>query len=564
MKRSLPAGLLSCAAALSLTVAAPAQSPAVPAANGSLNYAAAAKHLELGGIFYGFMDVEGDLARFARIGDKFLDIARKQNGGGDIPKNLSASKIIEALGLTTVKAVGASSRTLEGGLYHNRAIVYAPGGQVGLFKLFGGKASPYASPLIAPAGSDLVGETDLNLSALLEISENVLKSIGDERLMQQYQGSLGFPVPVVNLTVKDLISKLDTKVIFFGELIKGEYIPIPNSPAKIPAFKAVLSFDNIDFLFPAILEMTAQAGDKVKVEKGEGFELIKASQPPVPEMPFLQPAVYHDVKSGRILITTNLDYLRSALTATKTLSGDPAFVKATANLPKEGNSLSYVTPKVASTVMEVVTAAMKEGSSASAGGPSPQEMKTIWDAMQELSPLPTTPVAAVRANVADGMLFASNAPNNIKTTIVAGATMVPAMLAVGGFGAYSKVMPGIKAREAAKEEAAKEIEATEETEPAEKPAPAPKPSPAPAGASAKTIRNNLQQIVYSAQTYFLDNPKAKDVTYEKLISTELLFKLDAVSGESYKGLTIKRAGGSVSVKTKSGDPISLSYQPVTD
>lgn len=562
MKRLLPAGLLSCAAALSLTAAAPAQSPAVPAANGSLNYASAAKHLELGGIFYGFMDVEGDLARFARIGDKFLDIARKQNGGADIPKNLSASKIIEALGLTTVKAVGASSRTLEAGLYHNRAIVYAPGGQVGLFKLFGGKASPYSSPLIAPAGSDLAGETDLNLSALLEISENVLKSIGDERLMQQYQGSLGFPVPVVNLTVKDLISKLDTKVIFFGELIKGEHIPIPNSPAKIPAFKAVLSFDNIDFLFPAILEMTAQAGDKVKVEKGDGFELIRASQPPVPDMPFLQPAVYHDVKSGRILITTNLDYLRSALTSTKTLSGDPAFVKAMADLPKEGNSLSYVTPKVASSVMEVVTAAMKEGSSASAGGPSPQEMKAIWDAMQELSPLPTTPVAAVRANVADGMLFASNAPNNIKTTMVAGATMVPAMLAVGGFGAYGKIIQSRKAMEA---EAAKETEATEETEPADKPAaPKPAPSPAPAGASAKTIRNNLQQIVYSAQTYFLDNPKAKEVTYEKLISTELLFKLDAVAGESYKGLTIKRAGGSVSVKTKSGDPVSLSYQPVTD
>lgn len=551
MKRFLPKTLLSCTAAMALSVPAGAQVSTVPAAAASSNFSAATKHLELGGLFYGFMDVDGDLTKFGNIGDRFLDIARKQKGGPEIPKGLKAIKILDALGLTSVKALGASTSSLGGGMYHNRAIVYAPGGQVGLFKLFGGKAAPFVAPILAPAGSDIAAETDLNLSALLEISENVLKSIGDERLMQQYQGSLGFPVPVVEMTVGELISKLDTKITVFGQLVDGKSFPIPNSPVEMPAFKLVIGLDNIDFLFPPLLEMVKQAGDKVKVVKGDGFELIQSAQPLPGDFSFFQPVVYHDLKTRRILISSHLDYLRSALTGAKPLSGDPAYVKAVGNLPKEGNSLSYITPKVASTIMALVKSAMKQAQGS--GAPPEELIKEIMGAMDDISPLPTSPVAAVRANVPDGMLFASNDPSTMKGALVTVA-VVPAAFIAGGIAGFNNAMPGLRAKQA---EAAEISEALPD-------APKTEPKTEAAGASAKAIKNNLQQIAYSAQTYFLDNPKAKEVTYEKLISSELLFKLDAVSGESYKGLIIKRAGGSLSVKNTDGESITQTYQPVTD
>lgn len=568
MKRFLPAGLLprtaaAAAASLSLSLSltlspsARAQSPAVPAANASANFAETAKHLELGGLFYGFVDVDGDLAKLGKIGDRLLDVARKQEGGDQIPKKLKASEILDALGLTTVKALGGSSRTLGGGMYHNRAIVYAPKGPVGLFKLLGGKAAPLSSPAFAPAGSDIVGETDLNLSALLEISESVLKSVGDERLMQQYKGTLGFPVPGLPMTVGELISKLDTKIIVFGQLEDGKKIPLPNSKDKLPAFKAVISFDNIDFLFEPMLQFASQGG-QVKVEKGEGFELIRPAEALPGEFAYFQPVVYHDLKSKRILIASHLDYLRAAIAGTKPLTGDPAYLKATEGLPKEGNSFSYATPKVAGAMIDFVKSAMKDAPQ-SAGGPPKAMMEEILRALQEFSPLPSTAVAAVRANLPDGMLFLSNETNNFKNSIVAVGAVIPAVLVAGGVGAYSNVMKGVQARKAEGEsEAHKEPSGkTKEESPAD-------PAPSTGGASTKAIKNNLQQIAYSAQTYFLDNPKAKEVTYEKLISTELLFKLDAVSGESYKGLSIKRAGGTLSVKTGDGDAISLTYAPVTD
>ncbi|MES2705602.1 MAG: hypothetical protein V4726_03265 [Verrucomicrobiota bacterium] len=554
IKRLLPTGLLSCTAALSLTMPARAQVTSVPAASASANFAETAKHLELGGLFYGFVDVDGDLAKLGKIGDRLLDAARKQ-GAADLPKELKASKILDALGLTTVKALGGSSRTLSGGMYHNRAIVYAPAGPVGLFKLLGGKAAPLASPSLAPAGSDLVGETDLNLSALLEIAESVVKSIGDERLMQQYKGSLGFPVPGLPMTVGDLISKLDTKIIVFGELVDGKSIPIPNSKDKFPAFKAVLSFDNIDFLFEPLLQFAEQAGQS-KVEKGDGFELIRPAQPLPGDFSYFQPVVYHDLKTKRILIASHLDYLRAALTGAKPLTGDPTYLKATEGLPKEGNSFSYVTPKVAVAVLDFVKMAMKSAPN-SAGGPPKELMEEVMRALQEFSPLPASAMAAVRANLPDGMLFLSNESNNFKNSVVAVGAVFPAIMIAGGVGAYQGVIKGAQRHQAETEMKKDEVEKTEESSD-------PAPAPTPGGASTKAIKNNLQQITYSAQTYFLDNPKAKEVTYEKLIGTELLFKLDPVAGESYKGLTVKRAGGSLTVKTGDKESISLSYQPVTD
>lgn len=555
MKRLLPFGLLSCTAALSLTLppAARAQSPVVPAAGASANYAAAAKHLELGGVFYGFMDVDGDLARLGKIGDRVLDLVRKQ-GGAEIPKELKASSILDALGLTTVKALGGSSRASDEGMFQNRGIVYAPGAPVGVFKLFGGKAAPLASPALAPAGSDIAGETDLTLSALLEISEAVVKSIGDERLMQQYKGSLGFPVPGLPMTVGELISKLDTKIIIFGQLEDGKKIAVPNSNEKIPAFKAVLSFDNIDFLFETIVGFAEQSGGQVKVEKGDGFELIRSAQALPGDLSYFDPVLYHDVKTKRILLASHLDYLRGALAGTKPLSGDPAYAKATEGLPREGNSFSYATPKVAKAMMEFMQSAMKDARNSS-GGPPEEVMGEFMKIIRDFSPVPSVPVAAVRANVPDGMLFVSNEPNSLKVAVLT-APLIP--VAIGSSAAFA--MYGKFYAASAEAKSAQMEKATKETAPESGDSPA----PATGGASGKAIRNNLQQIAYSAQTYFLDNPKAKEVTYEKLISTELLFKLDPVAGESYKGLTVKRAGGSLSVKGKSGESVSLTYAPVTD
>ena len=158
-------------------------------------------------------------------------------------------------------------------------------------------------------------------------------------------------------------------------------------------------------------------------------------------------------------------------------------------------------------------------------------------------PLPSAPVASVYANVPEGMLFMSNMNENHKHTLVQAAVVPITFIAMGAAAGYAAT----GAARASPERAQRPLERAQGKE-----------------APAKAVKNNLQQIAFSGQTYFIDNPKEKEVTYETLVKSELIFELDPVSGESYKGLTLKRGGGELSVKLKGGDSISLKYKATAD
>ena len=89
-----------------------AQSP-VPEGTSPASFAAAAKHLEIGGLFFGYMDLDGDLAKLAAVGDKLLDAARKDGIATQIPDNLKAAPLVDALGLTSLKGLGFSDAMID-------------------------------------------------------------------------------------------------------------------------------------------------------------------------------------------------------------------------------------------------------------------------------------------------------------------------------------------------------------------------------------------------------------------------------------------------------------------
>ena len=178
---------------------------------------------------------------------------------------------------------------------------------------------------------------------------------------------------------------------------------------------------------------------------------------------------------------------------------------------------------------------------------APGAMDAVMNAVFDLFPMPAQPVASIYANVPEGMLFMSNSDGSHKQTLVMSAVLPFTLIAAGAAAGYSTTLE--RARSAA-----------------EKSVPRARLVPREEGkeAPAKAVKNNLQQIAFSAQTWFIDNPKEKEVTYEALVKAELIFDLDAVAGESYKGLTLKRGGGELSVKLKGGDSISLKYKATAD
>jgi hypothetical protein len=163
-----------------------------------------------------------------------------------------------------------------------------------------------------------------------------------------------------------------------------------------------------------------------------------------------------------------------------------------------------------------------------------------------LTVVPDQGIAGTYSLIPEGMLFLSNTSENHKHTIVQTAA-VPLALIAGIAGAQANIGQAMERARGG------QPEMEEEEIPSDDPA-----------TPQKTVRSNLQQIAFAAQTWFIDNPDAKEVTYEQLVSAELLFDISPANGESYKGLTLQRAGGRLSVSLKDGDNVGYSYPAVTD
>jgi hypothetical protein len=514
----------------------------------SPHFAPASKYLDQGGVFFSYIDIDGDAAKFTGLGDAIIDLARHEAGGA-IPPGLSATGILKSLGIDRVKAFGMSSRRMDGTLFQNRAVLLMPEGRAGLFKLFGGSAAPLQSPAFAPAGSDLVMESDITLSALTEVAESVLRSTGDDKLLQQFKGLLGFPVPGLDLTAGDFIAKLNTRLLIASRLEKGQTFTPPGSETKIPLFRLVISFDQLDFLFAPIKEYAKQTG-KAIIEQGEGFEWIGSAEKAPEGMTAFQPLIYHDLKSKRILLGTHIDAIRECLAPKQPLSTDPAFLQATAGLPKEGNDFSYLTPVLYQAIANLMNQAM-EDMPGGANMPSKDQMKELMTRIQSLSPIPTAPIAGIRANLPEGMIFHSNTTSSYKSLLALPVLFTGGMVAALGTGMYQGVIKNIRER------------SDEADEPAEPEAEA-EAGDEPQNETAKSVRANLQQIAFAAQSHFVDNTDATEVTYEQLLADELLFRLEPVAGESYQKLKILKKGGTLSVTLKNGDTISRKYDPAAE
>ena len=211
-----------------------------------------------------------------------------------------------------------------------------------------------------------------------------------------------------------------------------------------------------------------------------------------------------------------------------------------AGLPTAANELSYLTPALYQAFAEFIKAAVK-AAPVTPGSPDPALLQQMFGFFDQISPTPTQAVVSVRANLPEGMLFLSNSTTSFKSILTIPAALATGMIAAVGTGAYEGMMRSAKAKTA-------EVET--EADPAE------------SDDATAAVRNNLQQIAFAAQSYFVDHPQSAEVSYEQLIEAELLFRLEPTAGESYQGLKLKKAGGIVTLKTPHNGTISQKYGPV--
>lgn len=517
-----------------------AQENKLPAESLSPHFEAVSKHLELGGVFYAFADIDSDIKDVTKMIDNLLNTMR-ENGDSPIPPKLTAAGIVNELGLDSIKALGASSRK-KGDAYHNRAFLATGNGPTGLLKIFGGKAAPFLSSTLAPAGSDIVMEEDLNLSVLMEVITNIAKQVGDDDMTDQLNEALEQPMGPLSVSVGEFLKKMNTKFTFIAKMDGQKKMNLKDSPVEIPMVDFLLALDNTGWLFPELAKV-AKDSDEFEIQSGEGFEVIRPAKPLPPEMDGYKPLLYHDTKTNRLLVASSSEFLTTCLEGKTPLSGDEKFKAAVSGLPAEGNGLQYVSSNAIKEVWTGLKSMAKEAPEGQAG-----MMEKLWDLYL---PKEGVPIASVRANLPDGILFTSNSSESHKSTIATMAMYPVAM--VGLFGTSFMRQIG-----AAPGEMELEPEMHFEDTPGETPKGKAKEDP------SEKIQSNLQQISFAGEAYFLDHPKEKEVTYAGLIKGGFLFEITPVDGEDYQALKLKRNGGKLSVTPKSGEPITQDYSAVTD
>ncbi len=115
--------------------AAPAAVSTVDEAGRSAHFDAVNKHLELGGVLYGYMDIDGDVAKLGDAVSEAVAKAAETNPALAMARQ-DYAQIFAELGLTNIQALGLSS-VRDGDGFRNRSFLYTPEGRRGLLAIMG-------------------------------------------------------------------------------------------------------------------------------------------------------------------------------------------------------------------------------------------------------------------------------------------------------------------------------------------------------------------------------------------------------------------------------------------
>ena len=399
-----------------------------PAAGRSAHFDAVSAHLDLGGVVFGYVDVDGDAERLSGFVQDLLDQLRPMANEGNVPAPLvmlDAKALVSDLGLTGIRAMGLSSYKY-GELHRNKYYLHAPGGRTGLLKLAGGKAAPFAAASLAPAGSDLVIEQDIDLKSGFELLQGLVRKIGGPDAALEFSRGTSRPVGEIDLTVAGIFAHLDTKVTLVGRLHPDRLLPLPEKvPFKVPGFDLLISLDRVGPVFEKLVESIPAEQRQQMLSMGDGYQQLAIPVPPeIAEI--ITPVVRHFTDSGRVILASSPAFLDEAVGGETSLWDDAAFKTAITGLPEEGNGISYLSPRFGEQYLKFYKHML--GTMQKEGAIPLGAAEMMVGLVQQLGLSAEFGQARVVANLADGILIAENTVASAKQNVVSMGAGVAAMM----------------------------------------------------------------------------------------------------------------------------------------
>lgn len=379
----------------------------------SANFTAISQHLDLGGTLYGYVDIEGDIAKLTEQVSAYLNKMRVLEPG-KIPEHINFKTIIERLGLQQIYGIGVSSYQRDD-LFRNKTFVYAPGQPEGLLKVFAGKNIPFESIARAPAGADLLIEQSLDVTAIrdlvLAIANDVMGEFGEGMINAQLEQPLG---GMSSLTLTKVIDSLNTRLVVVADINTSRKLAVQSADIAIDlsAVDFYISLDNVGWLIDE-LATSFGAMPQLTFDDTPSAHSVFINMPLPEPWNYYSPVFKHDKTSKRLVIASSGDFLERCLSANSGIRKDDAFKAATRDLPKEGNNFQYMSPTIGKEGQRLMDSILAQHSE--------DGMQTVLSTYQDMLPSAKHGTAAATQRLAEGFLVVSNSETSHKSSMTLAA-----------------------------------------------------------------------------------------------------------------------------------------------
>lgn len=450
----------------------------------SKSFLAVSRQLELGGPLFAYMDVDGDVLKFAGGLKAMLEqVAKVQPEAAPFVKQDFAA-LATTLGLTDVKAVGFSSVPQGGGVFRNRSFFYTGGERHGLMAGLGGKPGPLKHIGLAPADAVFFSEGEMDIPVIYKTIKEVVTKVAGEPVGNQMEASIKKAGEGIALSLLDLIYGLKGRSATVLRLDAAKPLRIPAPPAGItlPEISLLVCFEGI-----APVVEVALGKSPVFKRTDEGALHIYELKEKLP-VDGIQPVLVAD--GGMLYFATTRAFYDECRGQKAGLAQNAEFQRALAQVGAEGNGLGYVSPKFFEQLRQV----------AKLNPNLPPEAKSVVDLVMAQLPEATQPLVTMRTNLDDGVLVRSYWNRSLKQDV--------ALISV-----YNPVTIGLVAAMA--------IPAFQKVRMA---------------SQEKAVLNNLRMLAAAADQHYLETGTAA-ANYNDLVGpTRYVKALQSVAGEDYRRL----------------------------
>ena len=428
-----------------------------------------AGQLDLGGVLYGYVSVDGDLSGLAKFVNSFMS-GLKEIDKGVSPHimDVDVEALMKISGLDSISALGLSSIQTEQG-FRNKVYLHSPNGLRGFLSMFGDEVKEFEVLQLAPSGTDFVVQQEVKLKTFY--NEVVLGAMGGSpdqggvmplgpqgmMMKMMVDGMMKQPMPPpFTFTGGKLINDLDTNimVIIDGDPSKKLPVKLEGNDLNMPKIQGAILVDNVGWLAEELIKMYEV--EKAKLgKKSPRFEIIdnanwiglklsieseafsKRDRREIKQFGLQNAMIAHHRLSGKLIVSSSKEFATGLFSQKPKLASDPVFLAKTKGLPRQGTAISYLSPVLMTELRNFIKEAIE------AEHPPEKEYKrddrfVALSMLDFFLPEGALGEAMVTTPTEDGLLSVGNSAYSHKSKILMGAA-VPTLVGVGMFTAVQQV-----------------------------------------------------------------------------------------------------------------------------